>query len=184
MFTPTQQQTLLQLAKDSIAYGLQHHIPIPVKPTDFEPVLQQKRASFVTLNIHQQLRGCIGSLQAIRPLCEDIAENAFAAAFRDPRFSPVQALEFELLQYHISILSTPESMSVSSRTDLLSQLRPGMDGLILVDGAYRSTFLPSVWEQLPQADHFLDHLLQKAGLPAGYWSDSIQFSRYTVVSVQ
>ena len=111
---------------------------------------------------------------------EDVAENAFAAAFRDPRFPPLRPDEYPRLEYHISILNPPEPMTVTSEADLLQQLRPGVDGLVLIEGARRATFLPSVWEQLPDPRQFLAHLKMKAGLPADYWSDSLRFERYTV----
>ena len=141
-----------------------------------------ERATFVTLNKFGELRGCIGHLEAIQPLIADVAENAFNAAFRDPRFQPVTASEFGDLEVHISVLSPPEPMVFTSEADLLRQIRPGIDGLILEDGAYRGTFLPSVWEQLPDPAQFLAHLKMKAGLPPNYWSDTLKVSRYTTES--
>ena len=119
----------------------------------------------------------------MQPLIEDVAENAWAAAFRDPRFAPLSQAEFPRLEIHISILSPPQAMSYSSQQDLLTQIRPGIDGLILEEGYRRGTFLPSVWESLPEAADFLSHLKLKAGLPANYWSDKIKVSRYTSESI-
>lgn len=177
--TESERNTLLKVARDSIAHGLQTGQPLPIRRSDYAAKLTVARASFVTLERQGQLRGCIGMLEAVRPLVEDVAENAFAAAFRDPRFPPLRADELADLAIHISILSPAEPIEFSSEQDLLSKIRPGVDGLILQDGGHRATFLPSVWEQLPDPGQFLRHLKQKAGLPAEYWSDSIKISRYT-----
>ncbi len=139
----------------------------------------QKRATFVTLTIGGQLRGCIGMLEACRPLAEDVANNAYAAAFEDPRFPPLTKKEFEKLEIHISVLSPPEEMLFSSEEDLLRQIRPGIDGLILQEGFRRGTFLPSVWGELPEKELFWAHLKLKAGLSAAYWADTVRVFRYT-----
>ncbi|UCE89728.1 MAG: AmmeMemoRadiSam system protein A [Pseudomonadota bacterium] len=172
--------TLLDTASRSIRHGLDHGRPLPVTPSDFPEELRSHRAAFVTLTIHAALRGCIGSLEATRPLIEDVADNAFAAAFRDPRFPPLGEEEFHQLHYHLSILDIPELMMFSSEQDLVSQLRPGTDGLILEEAGRRSTFLPQVWETLKEPRDFLQHLKLKAGLPPDHWSDTIKLSRYTV----
>ncbi|MCK4870056.1 MAG: AmmeMemoRadiSam system protein A [Gammaproteobacteria bacterium] len=174
---------LLELAKKSIEHGLKHRRPIPVNLNEHPESLRQERANFVTLEINGQLRGCIGSLIAHQPLAIDIAHNAFAAAFSDPRFPPLTAKELQELEIHLSILSKPEPMQFTSEEDLLQQLRPGVDGLILIEGGLRGTFLPSVWEQLPEPADFLDNLKQKAGLPADYWSETIQIERYTAEAI-
>ncbi|MDD2660744.1 MAG: AmmeMemoRadiSam system protein A [Methylococcales bacterium] len=172
------QQRLLELAKSSILHGLKTGRPLKINLADFPSELTQYRATFVTLQKHHQLRGCIGMLEAVRPLAEDIAENAFLAAFKDPRFPPLEDSEFGELEIHISILTPAEPVSFKSEQDLISQLQPGMDGLILEDGRRRGTFLPSVWEQLPEPAQFLRHLKQKAGLAPGYWSETIRVYRY------
>ena len=177
-----QRTTLLDLARRSIAHGLEAGRAMEVKPNDYPDALRQPRATFVTLHLNGQLRGCIGTLEAHRSLIEDVAENAFSAAFRDPRFPPVSADEKDQLTLDISVLSPASALSFTSEQDLLQQLRPGVDGLILEDGARRGTFLPSVWEQLPRPAEFLRHLKQKAGLPADYWSSNIRVSRYTTES--
>lgn len=169
---------LLQLARDSIRHGLQEGSPMPVDLTRLPPNLRAMRASFVTLQKNGQLRGCIGSLEAVRPLSLDIAHNAYAAAFHDPRFPPLGEDELQGLEIHLSLLSPAEPMRFQSEEDLLDQIQPGIDGLILVEGRHRGTFLPSVWEQLPTARQFLEHLKMKAGLPPGYWSDTLKVSRY------
>ncbi|WP_456376610.1 AmmeMemoRadiSam system protein A [Thiolapillus sp.] len=177
-----QRLVLLHTARASIRTGLFEGHPLDVEPADFEPELQAQRATFVTLNKHGELRGCIGHLEAIQPLIKDVADNAFSAAFQDQRFPPLNKSEFDQIEIHISVLSPPEPLSFVSEQDLLQQIRPGIDGLILQDGYYRGTFLPSVWEQLPTREEFLAHLKIKAGLPANYWSDSLQVSRYTAES--
>ncbi|VAX10834.1 COG2078: Uncharacterized ACR [hydrothermal vent metagenome] len=184
MLTQEHKHNLLELARASIAYGLEQSCALPVKLTDYASPLQTKGACFVTLHINQQLRGCIGSLEAYRPLAEDVAENAFAAAFRDPRFAALRESELKQLEYHISILSPAELVTFKSENDLLKKLRPGIDGLVLEDQGHRGTFLPSVWESLPTPRQFLAQLKVKAGLPSDYWSDSIRIQRYTVDDIK
>jgi len=168
---------LSQIAKQSIQYGLLHQRALPI--TSFTlPALSQPGASFVTLFARQQLRGCIGSLTAHQSLAEDVAENAFAAAFRDPRFPPLRSAEAGHLSIHLSVLGPPEDLVVNGEAELLQRLQPRVDGLILREGSQHSTFLPSVWEQLPEKIDFLQHLKRKAGLAANYWSPSMQFQRY------
>ena len=173
------QQQLLQIARGAIVQTLEsphRKLPLSGKLPD---ELMQKRATFVTLTIGGRLRGCIGMLEACRPLAEDVAENARAAAFEDPRFPPLTLPELAKLEIHISILSPSEEMVFSSESDLLRQIRPGVDGLILQEGFRRGTFLPSVWAELPEKELFLTHLKLKAGLPADYWSDTLRVFRYT-----
>jgi len=172
------QQILLKIARDVIFQGLESAKGSPeigIIPDE----LMAKRATFVTLTIGGHLRGCIGMLEACRPLAEDVAENAQAAAFEDPRFPPLTENEFKRLEIHISVLSPPEELKFSSEKDVLDQIRPGIDGLILQDGFRRGTFLPSVWQELPEKKLFWAHLKQKAGLPANYWSDTLRVFRYT-----
>jgi AmmeMemoRadiSam system protein B/AmmeMemoRadiSam system protein A len=142
--------------------------------------LKDKGATFVTLTQNGQLRGCIGSLEAHRPLGVDLMENARSAAFRDPRFTPLSKAELERTRVEVSILSPAEPMQFSSEADLLRQLRPGRDGIILEHGPHRATFLPQVWEQLPEPREFMARLKQKAGLPADFWADDLRISRYGV----
>lgn len=170
------------VARESIEHGLKTGRPAAVDTARYPPPLRKHGASFVTLQMHGELRGCIGNLAATRPLVEDVASNAFAAAFRDPRFPPLQENELADLDIHISLLTPAAALQFTSEEDLLSQLRPGIDGLILEEGALRGTFLPSVWESLPERRDFLRHLKAKAGLPAGYWSPSIKVSRYSTES--
>ena len=172
-------QHLLQVARDSIAFGLQHGRPLPVAPNDFPEALQVPRATFVTLHEDGELRGCIGTLEVHQALVKDVADNAFSAAFRDQRFMPLRSEEFPRLDIHISVLSPAEPMTFRDEADLLAQLRPGIDGLILTASGHRGTFLPSVWDSLPRPEAFLRHLKGKAGLPAGYWSPDLRIQRYT-----
>jgi uncharacterized protein len=183
-YSAQQRQTLLELAHYSIAQGLATKKALVINHSDYDPELQLERACFVTLHLNGQLRGCIGSLQARRSLVDDVAENAFAAAFRDPRFNPLQPSELASLNISISVLTAAEPMSFNSEEDLIQQLKPDIDGLILQDGNRRGTFLPSVWEQLPTPREFLQHLKHKAGLPADYWSDTLQVSRYTTEIIE
>jgi AmmeMemoRadiSam system protein A len=173
-----QQGYLMELACASIRHGLKQGRPLPVDLTSLPPELKPLRATFVTLQRHGQLRGCIGLLEASRPLAEDIACNAYAAAFQDPRFPPLRESECEGLEIHLSLLTPAEPMAFHSEQDLLDQFQPGVDGLILAEGPRRGTFLPSVWEQLPTRQEFWEHLKLKAGLPTGYWSDTLKVWRY------
>lgn len=173
---------LLQVADDSIQHGLLHNKPLQIDPDDYQDALQTHRASFVTLQQHGELRGCIGHLEAFQPLVVDIAENAYAAAFQDPRFPPVSGKEVGDLEIHISVLTPASPMTFNSEAELIAQLRPGQDGLILQDGYKKGTFLPSVWESLPEPEEFIKHLKLKTGLPTSYWSDSLKVFRYETES--
>jgi hypothetical protein len=179
-------RTLHGVARASIQYSLEHghnaRYETILSLRDYPPTLQEQRATFVTLHLNDALRGCIGTLEARQPLAIDVAHNARAAAFEDPRFSPLTQKEFDRLSIHISVLSVPEPMSFDSENDLLDKIRPGVDGLILTANYHKGTFLPSVWESLPTAEQFWSHLKLKAGLPASYWSDDIKVERYTTES--
>lgn len=183
-FTNDEKKILLDLADAAIKYGLEHHARLPLKLDDYPKKLCALGASFVTLELDGDLRGCIGSLEAYQPLIKDVAENAYNAAFSDPRFYPLQKNEYSHLTKHISILSKPEPMYFTSEADLLRQLRPNIDGLILSDHGQRGTFLPAVWESLPTKELFWQHLKLKAGLPENYWSDTLKVERYTAEMVE
>lgn len=144
------------------------------------PWLQEQGACFVTLTQNRQLRGCIGTLQAHRPLLADVKANAQAAALRDPRFRPLIATELNHIEIEVSLLSASQTLHFSCEADALAQLQPGIDGIVLECGRYRSTFLPQVWEQLPAAADFIAQLKCKAGLPPDFWAEEIKLSRYTV----
>lgn len=176
-------QKLLEVARPSIHQGLETGRPREVEPADWPGPLQVERASFVTLHrVNGNLRGCIGAIEPYQPLVKDVAEHAYAAAFRDPRFPPLTAEELDLIRVHISVLTIPEPLEVSSEADLLEQLTPGEDGLILEDGPNRSTFLPAVWSSLETPDAFVSELKRKAGLRPDYWSPTIRFRRYRTES--
>jgi len=174
---------LVDIARASIRYGLVRGVPLAAEPQGFAPLLQAPGASFVTLHAEGELRGCTGSLAALQPLVVDVARNAFAAAFLDPRFSPLGAEELPSLALHVSILGPQQPLEVATEEELLARLRPGVDGLVIEEGALRATFLPAVWSQLPSPRAFLEHLKHKAGLPAGYWSETIRVSRYEVEEI-
>lgn len=142
--------------------------------------LQDKAASFVTLTQKGELRGCIGTLEAHRTLLEDIKANARSAAFHDPRFSALKKKELDYTRIEVSLLSPPQPLGFVDEQDALAQLRPGIDGVIFEFGRFRSTFLPQVWEQLPESREFMAHLKQKAGLYPDFWADQVRLSRYTV----
>lgn len=139
----------------------------PLIPED--QALMAKAATFVTLHVAGQLRGCIGNLQPVGAMWRGICDNALNAALHDSRFSPVRREEVELIDLHISVLSPPHPLVYASAEELLTKLRPGVDGVILHEGRRSATFLPQVWEQLPDAERFLDHLCRKAGLPEKCW---------------
>jgi len=179
--TSDNRSLLRDLALDSIRTGLEEGRPLAVDPEDYPGELRRPGAVFVTLEVGGRLRGCIGSCQARRPLVEDVAENAYAAAFRDPRFPPLTPDVFPDLDLHLSLLTPPVPLEVDTREDLLNILRPGVDGLLLEDPPRRSTFLPQVWAMLPDPGDFLAELLAKAGLPRDHWSEDVRFYRYTVV---
>jgi AmmeMemoRadiSam system protein A len=181
-FTTDEREILLRIAYQSIRSGLEARQPAAISIDDVPARLSTKRASFVTLHAKEKLRGCIGSLEPRMSLAEDVSFNAYAAAFRDARFQPLQAGELDTLSLQISVLGTPEMLDFDSESSLLARVRPGVDGLILQEHDLRSTFLPSVWESLPDPARFLSHLKLKAGLTTDYWSASIRIWRYTTES--
>lgn len=148
------------------------------------PFLQEKRAVFVTLNYNQQLRGCIGSITPYRSLLEDVIHNAISAAFSDPRFAPLSSRELDNLTLEVSVLSQPKILEYSDYEDLLKKVRPFVDGLILHHGAYQGTFLPQVWEQLPHAEQFLQHLSMKAGANPSIYAQHPTIYRYEVEHIK
>jgi hypothetical protein len=175
--------TLLHLAAASIEHGLTHGQPLPVDAKEHAPELREPGACFVTLKKDGRLRGCIGSLQAHRPLVVDVADNGFRAAFRDPRFPGLASGERQGLDLSLSVLSPSSPMTFAGEDDLLAQLRPGTDGLIIADAGRRALFLPSVWEQIKEPVAFLKHLKVKAGLAADHWSTGFQAFRFVTQEV-
>jgi len=182
--SPEDREALLGVARASIRHGIEHGSPVPVDPDRFSPRLREPGACFVTLRCSGRLRGCVGSLEATRSLVEDVAQNAFASAFRDSRFQPLTQQEQAGLDVHLSILTPPEPLPCRSEAELLSKLQPEIDGLILQDGPHRATFLPSVWESLVEPKKFLAELKRKAGLREDHWSDGIRFQRYRTESIE
>ena len=154
---------------------------LPQAPAAVNPeILQKQGACFVTLTRNGTLRGCIGSLEAHRPIGDDLRGNALAAALRDPRFPPLTAAELPQIEIEVSILGEAQPLAFASEAEALAQLRPGIDGVILSAGGRRATFLPQVWEQLPEPADFLARLKQKAGLPASYWGPDVRLAVYPV----
>jgi MEMO1 family protein len=170
-------ETLLSIASGSIANQL---LGEP-RPQFAAPWLQQSGATFVTLMKNGELRGCIGSLQPARALAADVAENALGAAFRDPRFPALTAAEWPQCSVEVSLLSSAKPIRFADEADLLEQIRPGEDGIILEADGKRATFLPQVWESVPDKRAFLDQLLRKAGLPKETRFTRCKISRYRVV---
>lgn len=169
-------QALLARARNAIATALD--MPVVAEPA--HPELVQPGATFVTLTQAGNLRGCIGSLVAHQRLDEDVRANARAAAFRDPRFSPLRPGEFEQTRVEVSLLTAPVDIAVRDEQDAIAQLRPGIDGIILSWHDRRGTFLPQVWASLPDPRTFLRQLKLKAGLPVEFWAPDLLLQRYEV----
>ena len=169
-------EILIAIAREGIA---DEHGFAPRTPRE-DPWLAQPAATFVTLRLAGELRGCIGSLEALRPLGEDVYANARGAAYRDSRFAPVAAHERDRLDVEVSVLSTPEPIAVASEAQALAELRPGVDGVIVHYEHCRATFLPQVWEGLPDPIEFLAELRRKAGLPPRFWHSELKLWRYSV----
>jgi hypothetical protein len=168
--------TLLRLARAAIGEKLGK----PATDAASHARLHEPGATFVTLTQQGQLRGCIGSLEAHRALLHDVRENAVAAAFRDPRFSPLSVEEFEFTSVEVSLLTPAVALSFRDEADFMAQLRPGVDGIVFQYGRHRSTFLPQVWESLPDSVQFMQQLKRKAGLPPNFWHETVTISRYEV----
>ncbi len=167
---------LVTIARNALRVELGHaHGAAPAHPS-----LDAPGATFVTLTQHGDLRGCIGSLEARRPLRIDVHANAVAAAFRDPRFPPLAAFELESTQVEVSLLSASLPIAAYDEAALLRTLVPNVDGVTLEFGRHRSTFLPQVWESLAEPSRFLEALKRKAGLPSDFWHPQMRFSRYAV----
>ena len=175
--------TLLRLAARSIQHGLEHGKPLSIHGPDFGPELGRTGACFVSLKRDGNLRGCIGTAEAKRPLSVDVAENAFRAAFKDPRFPALTAKEMDGTDLSISVLSPQTPITFSGEADLLAQLQPGIEGLIIEDAGRRALYLPSVWAQLPTPETFLQHLKVKAGLAKDHWSDGFRAWRFTAEEI-
>lgn len=173
---------LLTIAREAIAakLGLAPGQTEPSQGTALQERLSLPGATFVTLTRNHRLRGCMGSLEARRPLGEDVAANARAAAFLDPRFSPLSATEWPEVRVEVSLLQPARMLAVASEAEALAKLHPGSDGVILTLGQRCATFLPQVWETLPDPRDFLGQLKRKAGLPLDFWSADLQLATYHV----
>jgi len=170
---------VLALARSAIADKLGLNTPLDAMS---HPRLDERSATFVTLKQAGGLRGCVGSLQAVRALRDDVRANAVAAAFRDPRFAPLEASEFATTSLEVSLLSAEERIEVASEKELLAQLRPGVDGVILEYGGHRATLLPQVWQNVSDPRDFLAALKLKAGLPEDFWSEDMLLRRYAAIT--
>ncbi|MEE8137437.1 MAG: AmmeMemoRadiSam system protein A [Thermoanaerobaculia bacterium] len=170
--------TLLEIARSTLEHAFDHRPPAE----RLEAWLREQGACFVTLNKGGELRGCIGSAVAYRPLLEDLRENTMAAAFRDPRFPPLRREELEETSLEVSLLEPLEAVTFQDEKDLVRQLRPHADGVVLECGARRGLFLPTVWSSLPEPEEFLRKLKRKAGLAEDFWSQDVRVWRFTVSS--
>ena len=168
--TADEQSTLLRLAREALESAVKGQQVAPLDFSALTPSLREEGVSFVTLTVHGQLRGCIGALEPSQPLAEDVREHAIAAAFKDPRFPPVQEEELNSIKIEVSRLTRPTSLEYEDANELLSKLRPHVDGVILQEGPYhRATFLPQVWEKIPDPAEFLRNLCYKMGADPNLW---------------
>jgi AmmeMemoRadiSam system protein A len=176
---PGEAEVLLDIAEDAIVDGL-HDRPPAAPPVSALPrSLQEPRGIFVTLTVGGKLNGCIGTITGTEPLGHGVARHAWSAAFADPRLPSLRRDDYERLRIELSLLSPLSPVSAASRVDLLATLRPGLEGLVIAAGARQAVFLPSVWEQLPDPDDFLDHLQAKAGMPPRWWPPGMRGYRFT-----
>jgi hypothetical protein len=188
VFTPTASEglserdrgSLLEVAGQAVHQAVTEGRPVAIDTARYAESLRRPGASFVTVEVAGQLRGCIGALEPYRPLVEDVAFHAYAAVCEDGRFAPIATSELDALMLEIAVLDAPEALHFDSEGELVAQIRPGIDGLILSDGPYRGTFLPKVWSKVPDPGEFISLLKNKAGLPANHWSSRLTVERYTV----
>jgi AmmeMemoRadiSam system protein A len=171
---------LLKFARQALEDGVCGRPITPLYLNELPARLRQPGVSFVTLTSHGELRGCIGALEASQPLAEDVRQHAVAAALEDYRFPPVHPEELPFIKIEISRLTTPKPLEYRDSDDLLRKLRPGVDGVVLMDGMRRATFLPQVWEKVSEAEIFLGMLCRKMGSPTETWRDK----KLTVLTYQ
>jgi AmmeMemoRadiSam system protein A len=164
-----EKKILLQLAREALECSVRGVEPPPLEPSSLPARLREDGASFITLTIDGQLRGCIGALEPYQSLAEDVREHAVAAALEDPRFPPVVERELKRIGIEVSRLTRPVPLDYRDANDLLTRLRPHVDGVVLRDGPRRSTFLPQVWEKIPDPAEFLDNLCYKMGANPHLW---------------
>ena len=168
--TLEEQKVLLRLAREALERGVKGEELSPLDPSGLTPNLCESGSSFVTLTIQGQLRGCIGSLDAHKSLVEDVRDHAVSAALNDPRFPPVREEELRRIRIEISRLTPPVPLDYTDANDLLSKLHPFVDGIVLRDIPYRrATFLPQVWEKIPEREEFLNNLCFKMGVEHDLW---------------
>jgi AmmeMemoRadiSam system protein A len=183
-FSPEERKLLHDIARQSIESGVSAGRPLDTSKLDVPNRFRAEvAATFVTLFTNEsELRGCIGELEARQSIAESVASNAFKAAFEDPRFPPLEKSELKNVSIHLSVLSPLKAIQVSSEAELVERLRPGVDGVVIEDASThrRGTFLPAVWEDLPDPKDFLMRLKQKAHLPASSWSPHYKVFLYTV----
>lgn len=176
---------LLRIAKSAILAELDQSYSFDLKKLVEEyPFLEKEGACFVTLHTHKDLRGCIGSIIAHKTLLEDLLDNAYSAAFHDPRFSPLKIEELKNLHLEVSLLTSPEQIEYQEYQDLLSIIEPKKDGLIINYNGFQGTFLPQVWEQLPTTELFLEHLSYKANLTPSVYLKHPKMYRYRVEAIE
>lgn len=179
--TDGEKQTLLQIAREAIENAVKGRKPTPLDLRSFPQPLRENGASFVTLTIRNNLRGCIGALEAYQPLAEDVREHAVSAAMEDPRFPPVNEAELSRIHIEVSRLTPPHELEYSDSDDLLKRLRPHIDGVILKHSYRKATFLPQVWEKIPDPVEFLEQLCYKMGERGNLWRDTkLQVFTYQV----
>jgi AmmeMemoRadiSam system protein A len=176
IWTAERGRLLLKIARESVT----EFLGLCAAATYDEPWLHESGACFVTLMRRGDLRGCVGSVRAFRRLVDDVWSNARASAFHDSRFPPVSQRELAEISIEVSLLSVPEPLCCAGEDEALRLLRPGHDGLILEMGSCRATFLPQVWDQLPEPRDFMAHLKKKAGLPVAFWAPEVRLFRYAV----
>lgn len=176
--SPADLAALVEVAERSITVAVRDRVTWWPEPTDYAPILREPRAAFVTLKRDGRLRGCIGTMVGGRPLVECVADRARAAAFDDPRFDPVRPDELADLEIDVSVLSPMEPFTVDGYDSLVKALRAGRDGLLVEAGPYRATFLPSVWEELPEPADFVAALWRKARMPSKSWPSGIKTCLY------
>ncbi|NQV28786.1 MAG: AmmeMemoRadiSam system protein A [Rhodopirellula sp.] len=179
-----ERDTLLKIAVDAMLVPLKAGEILRVDGSQHSPALRQSVATFVTLLLNGNLHGCCGSVLPQESLIENVAHSAYAAAFCDGRFEPLEAHELPRLELHISLLSHPQPMHFDDEVDLLNQLRPEVDGLILNFQSHQGVFLPAVWEHIPDRHAFLNQLKIKAGLAPAFWSSAIRVQRFTVEEIE
>ncbi|MCQ3938153.1 MAG: AmmeMemoRadiSam system protein A [Chloroflexi bacterium] len=170
--TTGERQTLLRIAREAIEHAVKGKPLPPLISYPLSAALKEHGASFVTLTVQGELRGCIGALEAYQPLADDVREHAIAAALEDPRFPPLNAGELSRINIEVSRLTAPEQLEYSSSEDLLKKLRPHVDGVVLRHGSRRATFLPQVWEKIPDPEEFLNQLCYKMGASPHLWREA------------